>query len=139
MEIFLNLLWVVIALALLGVWRVCWAVQLREREHACWRQWTAVACALIFLFFTVSLTDDLHSDLLIFEECSAGRRHATCLDCLHHSPQRHVAAAIHAILAAPDSTGILFCLGPAAPGYQAFRTACAPRRNSDRAPPVISL
>ena len=33
MEIFLNLLWLAIALGLLGLWRARWAAQLRERHY----------------------------------------------------------------------------------------------------------
>jgi hypothetical protein len=139
MEIFLNLLWLAIALTFLGVWQARWAAQPREREHAGWRQWTAVICALIFLFFMVSLTDDLHSDLLVFEESSAGRRQAAGLEGLHHSPQPHLARAIYAILGSPDSLRVLSGLDSVAPGPQASNIEFAPGLISGRAPPVISL
>ena len=139
MEIFLNLLWVGIALGLLGVWRGRWAAQPRERRYASWRQWTAVVCALIFLFFMVSITDDLHSDLMVFEESSAGRRHAASWDGSHPSPQHHAALAADAVLGSTHGTHVLFCLGPVAPGHRAPETEFTPGVNFGRAPPVISL
>lgn len=97
MESFLNFLWVVLALAALYLWRVRWAGQPRESSHAQWRQWTAFVCALILLFFTVSLTDDLHSELTVFEENAASRRHTTCAACPHHAPPMHAADPAFAI------------------------------------------
>src|ERR1700730_14849458 len=100
MESLLNLLWVLIAASALGVWRFCWARQkCGSRRHAL-EQWTAFACGLILLFFAVSLTDDLHSDLVLFDEFSSGRRHSTVCACAH-SPlarTRILSAADAAIL-----------------------------------------
>lgn len=76
MESILNLLWVLIALGALGVWRVYWAREGREGHRNVLRECTAIACALVFLFFAVSLTDDLHFGLTIFDECAGARRHA---------------------------------------------------------------
>jgi hypothetical protein len=139
MEIFLNLLWVAIALALLSWWRFSWAVQPREYKHAAWRQWAAVVCALIFLFFMVSLTDDLHSDLMIFEECSAGRRHVACLHGSHHLPPQHARGPVSAILGSSNSIRVMFLLGPVVPERRAASSDFAPSLNSGRAPPVMSL
>jgi hypothetical protein len=139
MEIFLNLLWVGIALSLLSVWRTRWIAQPRELRYAAWRQWTAVVCALIFLFFMVSITDDLHSDLMVFEECSAGRRHAASWDGSHLSPQHQAPVAGQALLGSTNGTHILFCLGAVALGHRAPETEFTPGVNFGRAPPVISL
>ncbi len=85
MESFLNFLWVAIALGAFGVWRVYWV---RQRSDAIRRpllEWTAFGCALILLFFAVSLTDDLHPDLVLFDECSTSRRQTNLCACPHHS------------------------------------------------------
>jgi hypothetical protein len=139
MELFLNILWVFIALACLCVWRSSWAMQPREREHASWRQWTAFVCALILLFFMVSLTDDLHSELVVFEECSASRRHATCLACPHHAPQSHAAGSVYATLTTPSFTCDLARIGAVTPAPDDSRLVFHVGRTSGRAPPVISL
>lgn len=101
MESFLNILWVVLAICSLCLWRMRWAEQPRETNHVAWRQWTAFVCALILLFFMVSLTDDLHSELVMFEESSASRRDAHCVACPHHPPSPHSAGATFAILDRP--------------------------------------
>jgi hypothetical protein len=43
-----------------------------------------MGCALVLLFFVVSLTDDLHAAAMLLDECSASRRHSICT---HHSEQ----------------------------------------------------
>src|ERR1700722_8556158 len=139
MEIFLNLLWVGIALGLLGVWRGRWAAQPRARRYASWRQWTAVVCALIFLFFMVSITDDLHSDLMVFEESSACRRHAASWDGSHPSQQHHAPLVAHAVLGSTNGTSILFCFWAVVTGHPGPETEFTPGVNFGRAPPVISL
>jgi hypothetical protein len=86
MELFLNILWVLMALAGASVWRMRWTRQPRAREHDAWRQWTAFASAMVLLFFVVSLTDDLHAQSILYEEYSSSRRHTACLACTHGSP-----------------------------------------------------
>ena len=81
MELFLNILWVLIALAALGVWRCEWK---RQESHAArkpWQQWTAFACALIFVFFAVSLSDDLHAAAILADDCMVGRHHSLTWNC----------------------------------------------------------
>jgi hypothetical protein len=87
MESFLNLLWVAIAAVAFGFWRTRWLHDRSERRRDPLREWTAFACALVLLFFVVSLTDDLHSELVIFDECSASRRHSLALVRSHDAPQ----------------------------------------------------
>ncbi len=79
MELFLNLLWGVIALASLAAWRGVWVRQDRISRRTSLDQWAAFTCALVFLFFAVSLTDDLHPSAALFDECSSGRRGALAL------------------------------------------------------------
>jgi hypothetical protein len=138
MELFLNILWVVIAAAALCVWRTRWTHEPRDREHEPWRQWTTLVCALVLLFFIVSLTDDLHSELVIFEECSAGRRHATCMACPHHTPQIHAAKNIYA--AGPKVSGFedsLVLSGSVIADGEHSRTFFQSGPTSGRAPPVV--
>jgi hypothetical protein len=74
MELFLNLLWVLIAAGAIGVWRICWRCQKPRTRRDTFREWTAMGCALVLLFFVVSLTDDLNATAMLLDECSAGRR-----------------------------------------------------------------
>ncbi|MGA8307854.1 MAG: hypothetical protein WB723_19415 [Candidatus Acidiferrales bacterium] len=84
MELFLNLLWLLIAAGAVGVWRTRWQRQKLPSRRDSFREWTAMGCALVLLFFAVSLTDDLHTAAMLLDECSASRRHSICG---HHSEQ----------------------------------------------------
>ena len=84
MELFLNLLWVLIAAGSIGVWRTCWRSEKPRSRRDSLREWTAMGCALVLLFFAVSLTDDLYAAAMLLDECSASRRHSICS---HHSEQ----------------------------------------------------
>jgi hypothetical protein len=82
MELFLNLLWVLIAAGAIGVWRTCWRSERPRSRRDSLREWTAMGCALVLLFFAVSLTDDLYAAAVLLDECSASRRHSVSS---HHS------------------------------------------------------
>lgn len=84
MELFLNLLWVLIAAGAIGVWRICWWSEKPRSRRDSFREWTAMGCALVLLFFAVSLTDDLKAEAMLLDECSASRRHSICS---HHAEQ----------------------------------------------------
>lgn len=84
MELFLNLLWVLIAAGAIGVWRTCWRREKPRSHRGSFREWTAMGCALVLLFFVVSLTDDLHAAAMLLDECSASRRNSVSS---HHSEQ----------------------------------------------------
>ncbi|MGB9245649.1 MAG: hypothetical protein WCC03_20040 [Candidatus Acidiferrales bacterium] len=76
MELFLNLLWVLIAAGAIGVWRTSWRSEKPRSRRESLREWTAMGCALVLLFFAVSLTDDLNAAAMLLDECSASRRNS---------------------------------------------------------------
>jgi hypothetical protein len=139
MELFLNILWLVIAVAGLCVWRICWAHQQRAREHSPWRQWTAFGSALVLLFFMVSLTDDLHSELIYFEECAANRRHTSCLACPHHAPPERVTSTHYAIRMIPSFSQQLSAISSIIPSKEFSPVFPRLGAASGRAPPVMVL
>jgi len=141
MESFLNLLWVAIAAVAFGFWRTRWLHDRSEPRRDPLREWTAFACALVLLFFVVSLTDDLHSELVIFDECSASRRHSLALVRPHDGPP-HPTFALSASVAKQQYDG---SLDP--PRYfgrllrteefvPSFINLCI--RIGDRSPPTVS-
>jgi len=85
MESLLNILWVCIALAALVAWRMCWMRQGSGGRRDSLREWTAFSCALVAIFFAVSLSDDLHADRIVFDEASATRRHSAIWSAPHNS------------------------------------------------------
>lgn len=115
MEAFLNLLWVLIALGALGTWRGCWMREQREGRRNPVREWAAVVCALVLLFFAVSLSDDLHASPMLLEE-SAGRRHSVMRDTGQAAPDtsHHLAAhpvALHSGVLLVPPPAIFVSLG----------------------------
>jgi hypothetical protein len=73
-ELLLNLLWLSVALGATAVWRLSWARERHGGQHATFREWTALACSLVLLFFAVSLSDDLHEEVILSDVCSASRK-----------------------------------------------------------------
>jgi hypothetical protein len=76
MELFLNILWVLVAVGVLGAWRVHWVRHGGDNRHHPLAEWTAIGSALVLLFFAISLSDDLHQDVVLFSESSTSRRHS---------------------------------------------------------------
>ena len=141
MELFLNILWVLITLAGVAVWRTRWMRQTRLRRHAAWREWTAFVCAMVLLFFVVSLTDDLHAELMLLEECSNTRRHATCLVCPHHPSASDGGGAAHAwaiVQSGPHVESLAIAL-LAVPTVEERELQSNVNRPADRAPPAPAL
>ncbi len=70
MELALNLIWVCVAIV--GIGLLCRSL---SRPAACpdrpasnWRKVVAMTCALIILFFVISMTDDLHDQEIAIED-----------------------------------------------------------------------
>ena len=141
MELFLNFLWVLIALGALVVWRASWAHQARLANSDRLREWTAFACALVFLFYAVSLSDDLHSDLVLFDESSGGRRSFAVWTCARQSPgdAKVVPASGAAILPRVSPFDSLCDVASIAPLNRGLNSPLPNDLSSGRAPPASSL
>lgn len=83
MELFLNILWMLIAVALLGTWRTRWIHERRRTLRHSIQEWSAVSVALVLLFFAVSMSDDMHSEIVVLEECAASKRYSVCSSPAH--------------------------------------------------------
>jgi len=84
-EVLLNLVWLLIAVGLVGTWRLRWVHQRRRNSAFRVHEWSAVALTLVLLFFAVSMSDDMHAEIVALEECSANRRDQVYLCAAHHS------------------------------------------------------
>lgn len=100
MELFLNLLWLSIALGALGAWGFKYSRRHPQTRRKWLAEFTALSCALVFLFFAVSLSDDLHADVILCDDCAAKRYHALAWDCGHSSHQ--IAGRPHHVVAAAE-------------------------------------
>src|SRR5579863_7128345 len=93
MELFLNILWLLAALALLLVCRRYWIGQRPNAQRNQLAEWAALGSVLVMLFFAISLTDDLHQDVMLFDEVSTARRHSSVLASARASSRsRHITA-----------------------------------------------
>jgi hypothetical protein len=143
METFLNILWLLIAAGVLAVWRTRWVHQHDQQGYGRRnpsREWTAVGCALVLLFFAVSLTDDLHCEMVLFDECATGRRSTvgTCgHDVAHGRTMVHAPAAYDFTpVASPDRLRVIGTVLPFVFAEDAYGEFVPP---TGRAPPSISL
>ena len=138
MELFLNCLWVLIALLTVCLWRTRWTCERRDARREPLREWTAIACALVLLFFAVSLTDDLHAEVMLSDDCFTGRRHSSCIHATPHSGNT-VPTLAAAIAPGIPSIEALLQIGRVVilnPPYALFIQCNQP---SGRAPPFSSL
>lgn len=140
METFLNILWVLIATAGLAIWQLQWVHENRGQPRNAMREWTAMVAALILLFFAVSLTDDLHSDILLLDECATGRRHAAICTCGHGSPHEgNVAHATSpAVMPRLNSPALAEAAGTIFADAHSSNRAPELRCISGRAPPIAN-
>ena len=78
METLLNLCWAILAIAALSFWsaRRRYAPASAFAAHT---QLVALVCILILLFFPISLTDDLHPEILVMTDSFSQRRHLPIL------------------------------------------------------------
>jgi hypothetical protein len=132
-----------IAAGLLAVWRTRWVHQHQQGGHIRRnpsQEWTALGCALVLLFFAVSLTDDLHFEMVLFDECATGRR-PTVGSCSHDAPHgrtiMHASAACDFTpVASPDRLRVIEAILPFVSAEAANGEVVA---LSGRAPPSVSL
>src|ERR1700740_2041624 len=101
-ELALNILWLSIAVIATGAWLMSWADARADRSRSRVREFIALACVLVLLFFTVSLTDDLHQDVLLSDESSSVRRHGgSALRGNHHGETKALDSPLLATLCQP--------------------------------------
>jgi hypothetical protein len=77
METFLNLVWLVVTVVAVWLWRFRWTTSRRNPRHSTRMEAVAMVCALALLFPVISLTDDLHPETVAVDAAS-GKRNA-CL------------------------------------------------------------
>jgi hypothetical protein len=75
METTLNLAWLGVTVALVWLWRFRWAVSRRDPRSSPNLEVVALVCVLALLFPVISLTDDLHPEIVAVDSVS-GKRNA---------------------------------------------------------------
>jgi len=138
MELLLNLLWLLIAVALVCVWRTQWSNQRRGTERRQLQEWSAVSLALVLLFFAVSMSDDMHSEIVALEESSASKRDQIHLSAAHSlmQPARGVRQAHWAVGPRALGPGRVDTVGTIVVSESVFGTLASYGLKPNRAPPV---
>ena len=73
METLLNSIWLAVALAAIATWRYRWFRGLGGKRSNALPEFVALVCALALLFPSVSLTDDLHPQIVAIDSASGKR------------------------------------------------------------------
>ncbi len=74
MELGLNLLWLLLAMASVAIWRRQRSRSLRRQQLLGWRGLIAIGCVLVLLFPVISITDDLHAEQAMIEDSNPVKR-----------------------------------------------------------------
>jgi len=140
MELTLNLVWLAVAVAgiLTQTVMLSRARSSRRSRDGQWRKIVAMGCALVILFFVISMTDDLHDQALLLEERKLSRA-AFGTKASAHSPSAR-SQDLHPfplLLAAPFSLPPLAALGRFTPqSERQFAAAISLQVLRGRAPPA---
>ena len=73
METLLNLLWLIVAMSLIGLWRFRWLSSRRNPRLGVLPEIVAIGCAISLLLPAISLTDDLHPEIVAVDAASGKR------------------------------------------------------------------
>lgn len=141
MELFLNILWVLFATCGVLVWQLRWTRQRRCTQRNRTQEWTAFLCGLVLLFFAVSLTDDLHSEILFYDECTNVRRYSVVCALGHVAPHGATSPTASGAATLPRvGSPVQFLLVSATvPAVQRLKWQSEFSCSSSRAPPVANL
>jgi hypothetical protein len=141
MELLLNILWMLIAVGLVVIWRTRWIHQRRRSSRRSLQEWSALSLALVLLFFAVSMTDDLHSEIVALEEWSTNKRDSGCSASPHLVPQSGTAlhTSSSAIVQPVSFFGPSSSLRKLELASQSHASFLSNERSSGRAPPVSIL
>jgi hypothetical protein len=141
MELTLNLIWLGVAVVAI----LAQMVMLFRAGATAWRrenQWpkiVAMACALVILFFVISMTDDLHDQALLIEERKLGRIALGAQSSADPGSERFLSH--HSLLfffVAPFSLPPLLALSKLGPQFDPqFAPAIESNSLCTRAPPAV--
>jgi hypothetical protein len=78
METVLNLIWLAITLAGVWLWRFRWVASRDNQRGRIFPEAVAIVCLLTLLLPVISLTDDLHPEVMMVE-CASAKRNLSVL------------------------------------------------------------
>ena len=78
METVLNLIWLATVVAGVWLWRFRWAASRGNQRGRIFPEAVAIVCLLVLLLPVISLTDDLHPEIMMVE-CASAKRNLSVL------------------------------------------------------------
>lgn len=75
MEFLLNVCWLAVSVVAFGYWRATRDPRRKASDSRTAIEAVALTCALILLFYPMSLTDDLHPEIFVVSDSSSQRKH----------------------------------------------------------------
>jgi len=90
METILNLVWLGVTLIVICLWRFRWHVSRPAPRHSARTEAVAVICFIAFVFPVISLTDDLHPEIVAVD--AVGGKRNSCLMVASARPVRSAAS-----------------------------------------------
>lgn len=140
METFLNLVWLAVTVAAIWLWRFRWSASRANRSHSTRIQAAAMVCFVALIFPVISLTDDLHPEVIPVDASSSKR--ALCLLAAQHAHGSHAGTASNQQFVFTVSRGALAQVELGFAGYASHSPALNPlyRRSirSERGPPSLA-
>src|ERR1700674_637450 len=101
METILNLVWLGVPLAATALWFLRWSLCKRKPTASIRAEIIAMGCAILLLFPVISLTDDLHPEILAVDTVSGKRNGVSLIAHTARPHERPPKAGIHSL------TGVL--------------------------------
>lgn len=139
MELTLNLVWVGVAIAgIVLQWiTLSRAVKSSDRSASTCQKIVAMGCALVILFFVISMTDDLHDQEVLVEERKVSRVGANAQTVAHPDAPRSIPADF-LLLSPPSSFSPSLPSTRRGPDSSEFLFAAAIEHQTlcSRAPPI---
>jgi hypothetical protein len=102
-ETFLNSIWLLVAIFAVGIWRYRWLPSRGAARYRALPEFVALVCALALLFPSVSLTDDLHPDIVAVDAASGKRNSSLLLARAPHANHAAPKIAVHAVAVLPHN------------------------------------
>jgi hypothetical protein len=139
MEQFLNLLWLAIALITTLIWRMGWLRERRSGHYAPLHEAARLGCALLLLFFTISMTDDLHAEMILIE--GSDQRHSIVIPSPDQTFHGGISmwTAFVAILPARVALELHHAAHDLSPAVEICQSVTEKPLPPDRSPPASSM
>jgi hypothetical protein len=140
METILNLIWLAVTVAAIWLWRFRWSVSRQNPRHGARMEVVAIVCVLALLFPVISLTDDLHPDMVPADTVSSKRN--LCLLVAHTSQAANSKLSLHAhhfpALVSLSTAAVEFSSAGVVLIEPILQPRCASTPGIGRAPPSLA-